>query len=199
MILNKNDCIKKITNPVYIHPLLNMLYVDDKIKNDECMVLPQVNKNKQEYVKHIVENEEKIIFDIDESNKIKKTVEKKVIKTDFDPVIYFSLPINSNNFLEIVFNITNLIQLEKWINSINNDNKKALDTVMDLFWINCFDKIDEDLDIFIKINQQIIYIILNKKIDIDIMTKVVNKLIKKNYGKKIKYITKIKKYLIKYI
>ena len=55
------------------------------------------------------------------------------------------------------------------------------------------------MDNFIMMNRKLFNKFLDRKIDDAIIIKIINRLIKNNYGKKIKYISKIKKYLIKYI
>ena len=70
---------------------------------------------------------------------------------------------------------------------------------MNLFWKNYYNIIDEDIDNFIIVNKKIIKKFMYKEIDEAIIIKIINRLIKNNFGKKIKYINKIKKYLIKYI
>ena len=118
-----------------------------------------------------------------------------------DPVFNFTLPINKNNFLDVVFQISSLEDFKKWL--LENDLKKLpiqmINTVFDLFWENHYNKIDEDINLFIEINKKLINVIFEKDIAIGTLNKIVNKMIKNNYGKKIKYLDKIKKYLTKYI
>ena len=123
------------------------------------------------------------------------------IKSDIEinPLMYFTSPINSNNFLELVFNISNPYQLNQWINLLDSSEIKLLRFVLNLYWKNYYNKIDDDMDNFIVVNKKIFRKFLNKNIDDKIIIKIINRLIKNNYGKKIKYISKIKKYLIKYI
>jgi hypothetical protein len=119
--------------------------------------------------------------------------------TTINPLSYFCLPINSNNYIEIVFGISNINKLSQWINMIDDTDIELLDFVMGLFWKNYYNIIDEDMDSFIGVNRKIIKKFMYKDIDNNIIVKIVNRLIKNNYGKKIKYINKIKKYLTKYI
>jgi len=134
--------------------------------------------------------------------------EKKSLTNDchdglicIDPLFNFTLPINKNNFLDIVFQISSLEDLKKWLSE--NDLKKLpirmINTVFDLFWENCYNKIDEDINLFIEINKKLINVIFEKDLAIVTLKKIVNRMIKNNYGKKIKYLDKIKKYLMKYI
>jgi hypothetical protein len=70
---------------------------------------------------------------------------------------------------------------------------------LNLYWKNYYNKIDEDIDNFVIVNKKIFKKFLNKELNNEIILKIINRLIKNNYGKKIKYISKIKKYLVKYI
>jgi hypothetical protein len=118
-----------------------------------------------------------------------------------DPALNFALAINKNNFLDIVFQITSIEDLNNWLftNDLNRLPIEMINTVLDLFWENYYNKIDEDINLFIEINKKLIYVFFQEDLTIEIATKIVNRLIKNNYGKKIKYLSKIKKYLTKYI
>jgi hypothetical protein len=121
-----------------------------------------------------------------------------------DPLLYFTLPINSNNFLDLIFNITTIEHLNEWLNYyetliIDDYDIFNINLVLDLFWKNYYNIINQNINSFINLNQKIIKIMFNKNIDIKIIEKISNKIIEVNYGKKIKYIDEIKKYLTKYI
>jgi hypothetical protein len=118
-----------------------------------------------------------------------------------DPVLNFMIPINNSNFLDVVFQITSVEDLNDWISNydIKSIPIEIINIVLDLFWLNYYQTIDSNLNSFIKLNQKLINIVYNRNVSLDITTKIVRKLIKNNFGKKIKYLNKIKKYLTKYI
>lgn len=121
---------------------------------------------------------------------------------NLNPVMNFSLPINSNNFLDIVFRIETLYNLDEWINNLDfNDDVslKLLPLALDLFWKNNYNKIDEELDFFMSFNRKILKIIIDKPINKSIALYVANKLMKHDYGKEINYINQIKKYYNHYL
>jgi len=211
-IINKKDCLKiiKPNNESAIHPLLNcdFKFLDTTRNFDLCHVLPQYYNN------IFVTTMRTALLDTDNNNNVKlsmgetdnnenvKIINKCIIDNNipcFDPIINFTLPVNSHNFLEIVFDIQNIEQLYEWFDTFDIENKKIINLVLDLFWINNFDKLDNNIELFIKLNQKIIKLLFNKDISTEIMSKISNKLIQRNFGKKIKYLTKIKKYLTKYI
>ena len=219
----------KSTDVTSIHPLLNTFNVWDNLykdKPDMCHVLPQLNKNilgdtivttlstnklkeniksdsldinnlRTDSIDNLVEPEANIKSDSINTNDLKSTDDLMCI----DPVMNFSMPINNSNFLDIVFKITSVIDLYNWLLNSQTNNKEIeiIETVFDLFWEYYYHKIDDELDLFIKTNQKLIYIILNKDISLEITKNIVNRLIKNNFGKKINYLSKIKKYLTKYI
>ena len=172
--------------------------MNDTFKIENCYKLPQYNDNNILIYNANINNIEQSITlnnSISESSNINQTTNSSII----NPLLYFTMPINSNNFLEIIFGISTIFNLNEWINLINPSDIELLDFVLNLYWKNYYNKIDEDINNFIIINKKIIKKFLNKDIDNEIIKKIVNKLIKNNYGKKIKYINKIKKYLTKYI
>jgi len=189
-IVNKNRTNIDIN---YIHPLFNY-YNKDNLKKEKSYILPQMIDNKINIIKENTSDKDNIIINSDSLSEI---TENKII--DINPLLYFTLPINSNNFLEIVFNISNLSQLNQWINLIDKSELQLLDFVLNLYWKNYYNTIDEDIDNFIIVNKKIIKKFLDREMTNEIILKIINRLIKNNYGKKIKYISKIKKYLIKYI
>ena len=201
-IIQKEECLDIVNlnniniDFVYIHPLFN--YLDkNTLEKEKCYILPQLIDNKLNIIKDNIIKKDNIIINTDLLSESTTHTDNDI--KDIDPLLYFTLPVNSNNFLEIVFNISNISQLNEWINMINDSEIKLLDFVLNLYWKNNYSKIDEDIDNFIIINKKIFKKFLNKDLNNDIILKIVNRLIKNNYGKKIKYISKIKKYLIKYI
>jgi hypothetical protein len=199
-IINREDFLDKINKKnnndvvVFIHPLINM-YDTSILKKDESYVLPQLIdnvltiKNKKDINNNII---------INSDTELQSSTTNK-LEVDINPLMYFTSPINSSNFLELVFNISNPYQLNQWINLLDSSEIKLLRFVLNLFWLNYHNKVDDDMDNFIIVNKKIFKKFLNKNIDDKIIIKIVNRLIKNNYGKKIKYISKIKKYLTKYI
>ena len=198
-IIEKNECLGNINknntpkNIKHIHPLVN-IYREEQINKEQCYILPQFIDNKLQLLNDPIRSE-KLILNSDVLSD--STISEQ--NTIINPISYFTLPINSNNFLEIVLNITNISQLNQFINSLDDTDIELLDFVISLYWKNNFNNIDEDMTNFIIINKKIIKKFFNKDLNDDIIFKMIEKLIKKNYGKKIKYIKKIKKYLIKYI
>ena len=194
MSIKKNVCIEEINNK-NIHPLMNII-IDDTEKN-KCLVIPQIENNICNIIKTKIDLKEDYL-NIDYFNE--KKTEKKIEKIE-DNVLFFTLPINSNNFLEIVFNISNLEQLNNWLNILNtnNINLNIINTVFNLYWNNNYDDILNDLDLFITINYKLINKFLNKNINLTITNNIINKLINEPYEKNINYIDKIKKYIMLYI
>lgn len=188
--INKNNISKNIK---YIHPLINT-FKEEQIDKEKCYILPQLIDNRIQLTNKPIINEKLIL----NSNVLSDSTVSD-INTTINPLSYFSLPINSNNYIEIVFGISNISQLNQWINIIDDTDIDLLDFVMNLFWKNYYNIIDEDINNFIIVNKKIIKKFMYKEIDEAIIIKIVNRLIKNNFGKKIKYINKIKKYLIKYI
>lgn len=199
LTIKRDNFLDKInvSNPedaiVYIHPLINF-HNSSFIKKNETYILPQLIeniltiKNKKDIENEIILNSDTIST----ASSIKPTI-------PINPLLYFTSPINSSNFLELVFNISNVYQLNQWINLINISDIKLLRQVLKYFWINYHNKVDEEMDTFIIVNKKIFKKFLYKDVDDKIIIKIINRLIKNNYGKKIKYISKIKKYLTKYI
>lgn len=199
LTIKRDNFLDKInvSNPedaiVYIHPLINF-HNSSFIKKNETYILPQLIeniltiKNKKDIENEIILNSDTISTE----SSIKPTI-------PINPLLYFTSPINSSNFLELVFNISNVYQLNQWINLINISDIKLLRQVLKYFWINYHNKVDEEMDTFIIVNKKIFKKFLYKDVDDKIIIKIINRLIKNNYGKKIKYISKIKKYLTKYI
>ncbi len=198
--LLKNDCINIIKpDNLSIHSLINYVYKSEESSN-LCSTLPYVSKNVINFFNdenNTTNNNIEIKLDIDlnseSTNKLPSNVPDLL-----DPVLNFSFPINNNNFIEIVFNITSINKLSEWFDYYDLSDRDTVDLVLDLFWLNNT-TINENIDQFILLNQKIIKIIFNNEITINESTKIVNKLIKNNYGKRIKYLDKIKKYLTKYI
>jgi hypothetical protein len=198
-IIEKKECLGTINsnnkekNIKYIHPLINT-FKEEQFNKEQCYILPQIIDNRIQLVNQ-PKTDEKLILN---SNVLSDSSISET-NTTINPLSYFCLPINSNNYIEIVFGISNINKLSQWINMIDDTDIELLDFVMGLFWKNYYNIIDEDMDSFIGVNRKIIKKFMYKDIDNNIIVKIVNRLIKNNYGKKIKYINKIKKYLTKYI
>jgi hypothetical protein len=214
-IPNNNDCLLKIklstNDDVHmIHPQLNLHLNIQPIDiptttNDICMVQPQLFKNKVLVMKTMNKtNDISVNFNIDEK-KQNSTPKKDVIIEAVcmaQPIMNFIMPINSNNWLDIVCNIQTVDKLDNFIRTLNSEESyfnTLIDLVLNLFWKNYYHIVDNDIKSFIKLNKKIIDIIFNKDISDKIATKITNKFIRNNYGKKIKYLEKIQKYLNKYL
>ena len=116
-----------------------------------------------------------------------------------NPLVNFTLPINSNNFLDVVLSMTTVEQLYEWLDNCNDDDKKMIKIVLDLFWKNYYSIINENIELFVKINHKIIDLFFNRKLSNEIVSSISVSFIKKYSGKKINYLNKIKKNLMKYI
>jgi hypothetical protein len=186
-ILDKNDCLKlnKKNSSYTLHPLINYITNIEHLNVDLCIVLPQLTNNKLNYI---------IQKDIlDDNNDTKKDI------YNINPVFNFSLPINSNNFLDIILNINTVNKLYEWFKSCDIENMDIIKLVLNLFWKNYYHILNDNLDDFYYFNQYLIKKIFKKDIKILIIAKIINKIIKKYYGNEIKYLVKIKKNLSKYI
>lgn len=214
---NNNDCLIKIIlsnneNVDIIHPQLNLhltlppIDVNISSKNS-CMVQPQLfKKNKIVVMKKINKtNDVSIHLNIDNITKQNSTSTSDVIIEPIcitQPIINFIMPINSNNWLDVVCGIQTVDKLDNFIRTLNFEESyfnNLIDLVLNLFWKNYYHIVDNDIKSFIKLNKRIINIVFNKDVDDNIATKITNKFIKNNYGKKIKYLEKIEKYLNKYL
>lgn len=206
-IIKKTDCVKIIKpNEIYtVHPLINLLTVinykptTNPETTESCHILPQLSDNEIIFIKkkQQLQDTGKINIGIADNTENDMHDNDKILKDE--TILNFELPINSNNFLEIVFNINSVSQLIEWIINFDVTNEKVVKLVLNLFWVTKQDKINEEYEMFIKLNQKIIKLMFDKDIDNELMTKIIDKMLKENYGKKIKYLDKIKKYLIKYI
>jgi hypothetical protein len=216
-VLNTYNTPYYDNKPEFCH-VLPQLINDHKSRENNTLFASINTKQLRENTinaKNVLNPNNNSLFDdiniLDDTN-ISKTsksniVEKKINNNDchdgllcIDPIFNFTLPINKNNFLDVVFKISSLEDLKKWL--FENDLKKLpirmVNIVFDLFWENYYNKIDEDFNLFIEINKKLINVIFEKDLAIGILKKIVNTMIKNNYGKKIKYLDKIKKYLMKY-
>ena len=198
-IINKTDCLNSVNDNLnnieisYIHPLFSY-HNKHTFTKEEHYILPQLIDNNLKIINQCDQQTDNIKINSDS-----ETSQEIIQSTNIDPLLYFTSPINSNNFLEIVFNISNISQLNQWINLIDNTEIELLSFILDLYWKNYYNKIDEDIDNFIIVNKKIFKKFFYKDISNEILLKIINRLLKNNFGKKIKYITKIKKYLTKYI
>lgn len=175
-VLNKNNCIKTSNekNEQVLHPLLNTT-IENKL--NECCVIPQMDNNLMKF-----------------------TMKKDTLKSDkIDNSLLFTIPICRSNFIDIVFNISTLNQLNEWLNTYKTHNIETINLVLNLFWENYYSLVNEEFELFKNINEKIIKNILNKNISNNNLNEIVNIFIKNNYGKNIIYLDKIKKYLMKYI
>jgi hypothetical protein len=116
-------------------------------------------------------------------NNLMKFTMKKDMKKDekIDNSLLFTIPICRSNFIDIVFNISTLYQLNEWLDIYKIHNIKTISLVLDLFWENYYSLVNEDLEVFININEKIIKNILNKNISDNNLNEIVNIFIKKNY------------------
>lgn len=177
--LDTNICIREIfaKDKYVINPQMNIIY---ELQNniDGCVVLPQKQNNQY--------------FDI----------KKNFVNNIINPLSYFELPINSNNFLEIIFNINNINNLYDWfINykiSKDIESDEILNLVLNLFWYKKFNIIKNNIEDFIQFNKILIKLIYNKVLELNILSRIIIKLVKKYHNKKILYLVKLKKYLMKY-
>lgn len=215
-ILTKNDCISTIKSEDHsvIHPLINNISNFTDNITIKCLVIPQIlnemNNNTLFYTLDKTKlnkrkKKDRLIFDTNnkdiEDIEISESISELSLCEDEcnNPLINFTLPINSNNFLDVVLSITTVEQLYEWLNNCIDDDKKMIEIVLDLFWKNYYNIIDENIELFIKINHKIIDLIFNRKLGNDIISSISVSFIKKYSGKKINYLNKIKKYLMKYI
>jgi hypothetical protein len=206
-IITKNTCLKKVhANTVDIHPLLNYsMSMPNDIKNNEFFVIPYVSKNIIKINKLLDSCDDQNITNKLNSPNLnfsdsllndKQNDPSNIIKNiSANNSVNFSFPINSNNFLDIVFNITNIGQLINWFMGYNIEDKKTINQVLSLFWENYYETINENMDEFIYLNSIISKLLFFKKITTEESQKISNKLISENYGTKIKYLEKIKKYI----
>lgn len=214
-ILTKNDCISTIKSDDHcvIHPLINNVshYKGD---TERCLIIPQIvneiNKNTLFYTldKTILnkrKKKDKLIFDTNNKDIEDTEISESISELSLcdveckNPLIHFTLPINSNNFLDVVLSMTTVEQLYEWLDNCIDDDKKMIGLVLDLFWKNYYTIIDENIELFIKINHKIIDLVFNRNLSNDIVSSISVTFIKKYSGKKINYLNKIKKYLMKYI
>lgn len=175
----KYNCITNIENNKFI--FYNFFNSMKKVTN-----LNKENNNKCEllYLNNTIYN--------DKNN-------EKILITN-----YFHYPINCYNFLNIVYNIKNLNDLYNYIN--NNKNTLLNETyirILNNSWIELFNDINENFDLFITINIFIFKELMKKnnmndELDesiINDISNIIRKLIKKKKIK-INYLDKLKEKLI---
>ena len=214
--IKKNQCLKELQlNTPDIHPILNYLTNVEGKQDGACFVLPQVINNVIVYNKIIkktdnIEPESELNFSDNTVNNIltdkspitnitdmvdtRKTKSSKLNKQQ-NELINFSFPINENNFLDIIFNITNIKQLINWFIAYDMDDVKTIDLVLNLFWKNYYESINENITEFNELNFLIVKYLYGKVLTHNEIQQLSNKIISKNYGKNIKYLEKIKKYI----
>jgi hypothetical protein len=206
-IITKNTCLKKVhRNTTDIHPLLNYsLTMPNNIKNNEFFVIPYVSKNIILFNKQLDSCDQNITNNSMSSdlnfgdtlllNEKKNETSNAIKNININNSMNFSFPINSNNFLDIIFGITNITQLTNWFIGYNIEDKKTINLVISLFWENYYETINDNMNEFNHLNTLIAKLLFSKKLTSDESIKISNKLISENYGKKIKYLEKIKKYI----
>lgn len=258
IILNRDTCIRNISlkDKYVFNSQMNIIY---ELPNpiEGCVVLP--NKVHHKY------------FDISQN-----------INNFTNSFFSFTLPINSNNILPIIFNINSINSLYEWLvnfitskknlpissedsvqslsknpissdfnsnidsfqslsksissdsdfnsnidsfqslstNSISNIlvsetsnyidkynnitlslslyETEVLNLILNLFWIKNLNIIKDNIDDFINFNKLLIKLLYDIILDINIVSKIIIKIINKYHDKKIIYIIKLKKYLMKY-
>ena len=197
-ILLKKDCINVVKPENYfIHPLVNKIGTNDNKNKNICLTIPFIDINKIAYMDFEDKLKNKNIEINLDLNQTKNDVSK--IPKILDPILNFTFPINSNNFLEIVFGITSIQKLYEWLENYDLNDVKNINLILNLFWSNNGIIISENINEFVLFNQKLIKLMFDTNIDINNVSKIVDKLVKHKYGKKIKYLHKIKKYLTEYI
>lgn len=212
-IIEKNKCLKKELEPniANIHPLINYLMQFPNLTEKQHFVLPQVENNIIIYNKKIKnctdnksesDSDSELIFS--DSQIINKEDSSNIFKTGTnnltqinDNNVSFSFPINSNNFLDIIFNITNINQLINWFRTYDLNDKDTINIVLNLFWKNYYSTVNDNISEFNELNFLIVKLLFNKTLNHDKLQELSNKIISKNYGKNIVYLEKIKKYINK--
>lgn len=181
--ITKTTCINEVNKKtrLFIHPLLNTPITLTEFDNEKCIVIPQIKNN-----------EPKVFF---KKSDISNNAKKLHSVAQDNPILNFSLPINKYNFLEIVYNITNIKQLDDFVTNYSEQNNKLIKVIMDLFWETKIDEIINNIDLFININQKMFKNIFNTNYSYNQLQLIIIKLTKKYNNKKIKYIPKVKKYL----
>lgn len=212
-IIGKNKCLKKELEPNIpnIHPLINYLMEFPNLTEKQHFVLPQVENNIIIYnkkIKNCTENKSESDSDSDlifsDSQIINKEDNSNIFKIGTnnlpslnDNNVSFSFPINSNNFLDVIFNITNINQLINWLRTYDLNDKDTINIVLNLFWKNYYSTINDNIAEFNELNFLIVKLLFNKTLNNDKLQELSNKIISKNYGKNIIYLEKIKKYINK--
>lgn len=212
-IIGKNKCLKKELEPNIpnIHPLINYLMEFPNLTEKQHFVLPQVENNIIIYnkkIKNCTENKSESESDSDlifsDSQIINKEDNSNIFKIGTnnlpslnDNNVSFSFPINSNNFLDVIFNITNINQLINWLRTYDLNDKDTINIVLNLFWKNYYSTINDNIAEFNELNFLIVKLLFNKTLNNDKLQELSNKIISKNYGKNIIYLEKIKKYINK--
>lgn len=181
--LSYDNCLTNSSPGLTYHPLLsNIIFSSNDItENSIQKICPTLPYKKTNY-KIVNENELKI----------------ETLITN-----HFHYPINSLNFLNIVYEINNLNDLYNYIDSnINNLFTNTLIRILNNSWIEFNDIIIDNIDLYININKLVFKKIAFDVIKIYSSDEIYNKLltgIKKIYNKyknkKIIFFNKIKKYL----
>ena len=180
--INKNNCINNLINNNFIfYNFFNSMKKNNNDKNnDKCELIPSIPFNE------------------------KKNNDKNKNNNNFLITNYFHYPINCYNFLNIVYNINNLNDLYNYIK--NNKNTLLNETyirILNNSWIELFNDINENFELFITINIFIFKELMKKNnmsddlddIMISDITNIIRKLLKKKRNK-INYLEKLKEKLI---
>lgn len=206
-IINKTTPIKELkSNTIDIHPLVNFLIELPDDKKKQYFVLPQIFNNVIIFGKDLKKSDdanlsdsELFFSDTQASNKDKdddddndddhltkfEKIDSKSSNTPKNESINFSFPINSNNFLDVIFNITNIKQLTNWLNTYDTNDKDTVDLVLNLFWKNYYNTVDQNMTDFNELNYLIVKIMFDKILTQNEVQLLSNKIISKNYKKKL--------------
>jgi hypothetical protein len=181
--ISYDSCLSYSTSGLTYHPLLSniILSSNDITENSVQKICPTLPYKKTNY-------------------KILDTTELKIEALITN---HFHYPINSVNFLSIVYEIDNLTELYDYINNnINNLYSTTIIRILNNSWLEFNDLIIDNIDLYININELIFKKIAFDMIKIYSPDEIHNKLlngIKKIYNKyknkKIIFFNKIKKYL----
>lgn len=171
MNISNIELIKYNNNKISIHPIFNII---DSI-DPGYFTLPY--------------------NDSDNNLEFKLLSEKNNLNFKTDLLNYFIMPINSSNFLDVIFNINSIDKLDQWLNESKNININIITEVLDIFWKNNYMNFDKDFDKVINLNRTIFLLILKTKISEKELLEITEDFIKNNYSKKINYLNELKKYL----
>ena len=171
------NCVHYVNDNLSLHPVINYI---QQLDQKGCYTLPYLDEdNNILFFKSLEQKQRKESKD---SNDIKE-------------INYFGMPINSNNFLDIIFNINSINKLDNWLNESKKSDLFIINEVLDLFWIKYYMIFDENFMSAVKLNKTIIFEILHMKKNKNEINIITEDFIHKNYNKKINYLNEIKKYI----